>query len=322
MQYITHEKQEERAPGLNGRHIMSVDVEDYFMVEAFAGSVPRNSWNSWPSRVVVSTQRILDLFDKHNTKGTFFFVGWVAHQYPELVREVSSRGHELACHSFWHRTVYSLTPDEFREDTRSAVNAIEDAAGVKIYGYRAPSWSITKDCLWALDILAEQGFTYDSSIFPIHHDLYGVAGAARFPYTVNCGNGLALREYPPATVRIVGQNFPGAGGGYLRILPMAYTHWFFRKFEREYGERVVVYIHPWELDPEQPRLREKLKSRLRHYTNISATEKRLESLLQNYCFERFRELCIEEKRTAPASQVSQMPKSLPTRDLLNTVRLR
>lgn len=281
---MTLEEEKKRDPGLRDGHIISVDVEDYFMVEAFAGSVARSSWNSWPSRVVTSTQRILDLFDKHKTKGTFFFVGWVAHRFPELVRDVSARGHELGCHSFWHRTVYSLTPEEFREDTRAAVKAIEDAAGVEIRGYRAPSWSITKDCLWALDILAEEGFTYDSSIFPIHHDLYGFAGAGRFPYTVHCSNGLDIREYPPATVRILGQNLPGAGGGYLRILPMAYTHWLFRKFERKYRERVVVYIHPWELDPNQPRIKDTVKSQIRHYTNLNGMNWRLEALLRTYEF--------------------------------------
>jgi polysaccharide deacetylase family protein (PEP-CTERM system associated) len=298
---MTLKKQERRVPSLKGGHIMSVDVEDYFMVEAFAGSVPRSSWNTWPSRVVASTQRVLDLFDTHGVEGTFFFVGWVADRFPELVREVSERGHELACHSFWHRMVYSLTPEQFREDTRAAVNAIEDAAGVKIYGYRAPSWSITKECVWALDILAEQGFTYDSSIFPIHHDLYGVAGAARFPYVVHCRDGLALREYPPATVRILGQNFPGAGGGYLRILPMAYTHWVFRKFEQEYGEPVVVYIHPWELDPEQPRMRDKIKSRIRHYTNLELMEARLLELLVEYPFQSFQSFMantISDEETA------------------------
>jgi len=283
------EGQDINARSSTAGHIMSVDVEDYFMVEAFAGSVPRNSWNAWPSRVVASTKRVLDLFDKYNTKATFFFVGWVAHRHPELVREVAARGHELACHSFWHRTVYSLTPEEFREDTRAAVNAIEDAAGVKVQGYRAPSWSITKTCLWALDILAEQGFTYDSSIFPIHHDLYGVAGAARFPYTLQCGSDAVLKEYPPATVRILGQNFPGAGGGYLRILPMAYTHWLFRKFEQDYHERVVVYVHPWELDPEQPRIKDKIKSKIRHYTNLRVAEARLAELLVEYAFQSFQQ---------------------------------
>ena len=276
------------------RHIMSVDVEDYFMVEAFAGSVSRHSWRDRPSRVVESTHRILDLFEKHDVEATFFFVGWVARQFPGLVREVSARGHELACHSFWHRTVYSLTPQEFREDTRDAMRAIEDASGTKVCGYRAPSWSITRQCLWALDILAELGFTYDSSIFPIHHDLYGVAGAKRSPYIIRCENGLTLNEYPPATVRIAGQNFPGAGGGYLRILPMAYTRWVFSKFERDYGEKVVVYIHPWELDPKQPRISGGIKSRFRHYTNLESMEDRLEVLLVEHTFHSFQTLFENE----------------------------
>jgi polysaccharide deacetylase family protein (PEP-CTERM system associated) len=269
-------------------HILSVDVEDYFMVEAFAGSIKKSSWDSWPSRVDGSTRRVLDLFDEHGVKGTFFFVGWVADRFPALVSEVHSRGHEVACHSFWHRTIYSLTPDEFREDTRAAIQAIENAAGVKVNGYRAPSWSITKDCLWALDILAEEGFTYDSSIYPIRHDLYGLPGAQRFPYTHTCGNNGSLREFPPATARFLGQNLPGAGGGYLRILPLAYTRWMFRKFENTYRERVVVYLHPWELDPEQPRVSEKLRSRLRHYTNLRGMKNRLAFLFRNYRFQPFR----------------------------------
>jgi polysaccharide deacetylase family protein (PEP-CTERM system associated) len=279
-------------------HIMTVDVEDYFMVEAFAGSVPRETWESWPSRVVTSTRRVLDLFDKYDVKGTFFFVGWVAQKFPELVRDVHTRGHELACHSFWHRAVYSLTPTEFREDTRAAVRAIEDAAGVKLYGYRAPSWSITKECLWALDILAEEGFTYDSSIYPIHHDLYGVPGAQRFPYTHQLKNGQSLLELPPTTVRFLGLNLPAAGGGYLRIFPLAYTRWVFRQYEKKYRESVVVYLHPWELDPEQPRIKDKLKSRVRHYTNLHKMESRLEALLREYRFQLFRDAFIGEKKEA------------------------
>lgn len=283
-------------------HIISVDVEDYFMVEAFADSVPRATWGSRPSRVVASTRRALDLFDKYEVKGTFFFVGWVAHKFPELVREVHARGHELACHSFWHRTVFSMTPHEFREDTRAATRAIEDAAGVKVHGYRAPSWSITKECLWALEILAEEGFAYDSSIYPIHHDLYGVPGAQRFPYKHELENDRSLLEFPPTTVRLLGQNLPAAGGGYLRILPMAYTRWAFRQFEEKYRERVVVYFHPWELDPDQPHIRDKWKSRLRHYTNLDKMEHRLELLLARYSFQPFSEL-IEWHAAAEEQQL-------------------
>jgi polysaccharide deacetylase family protein (PEP-CTERM system associated) len=292
--------------GASSTHILTVDVEDYFMVEAFASSISRGAWNSWPSRVVASTQRALDLLDRYNVKGTFFFVGWVADKYPQLVRDVHDRGHELACHSFWHRTVYSLTPGEFREDTRAALSAIEDAAGQKVNGYRAPSWSITRDCLWALDILAEEGFTYDSSIYPIHHDLYGFPGARRFPHIYTCSNGRTLHEFPPATVRFFGQNLPGAGGGYLRIFPLAYTQWIFRKFERSYRQRVVVYFHPWELDPEQPRVREKLGSRLRHYTNIRGMEARLEVLFKDFSFQPFHELLqVPEGAMQPAEGASE-----------------
>jgi polysaccharide deacetylase family protein (PEP-CTERM system associated) len=277
-------------------HVLSVDVEDYFMVEAFSGVVDRKDWDNWESRVVSNTQRTLDLFERHKVKATFFFLGWVADKFPQLVREVHSKGHELACHSFWHRTVYSLSPDEFRADTRAAVHAIEDAAGVKVRGYRAPSWSITKDSMWALDILAEEGFTYDSSIYPIRHDLYGVPDAKRFPYELSCSSGGSLQEFPPATVRLFGQNIPGAGGGYLRIFPLAYTNWVFREYEKRYGERVVVYFHPWELDPDQPRIKDKLKSRLRHYANLSQTERRLDYILEKYEFSPFSLLLDSHKR--------------------------
>lgn len=272
------------------RHIFSVDVEDYFMVEAFSQTVKMSDWDTYPSRVVDNTKKILELLNRYNINGTFFLVGWVADKFPELVREISANGHELACHSFWHRTVYSLTPQEFRRDTRAAVQAIEDAGGQKVLGYRAPSWSITKSCLWALDILAEEGFTYDSSIYPIRHDLYGVPGAKRFPYDLKCRSGAILREYPPATVEFLGQNLPGAGGGYLRVFPQAYTRWVFNRYERAYAEQVVVYVHPWEVDPEQPRIKAKLRSRLRHYTNLTKMQQRIETLLRKHQFGSFRGL--------------------------------
>jgi polysaccharide deacetylase family protein (PEP-CTERM system associated) len=276
-------------------HVMSVDVEDYFMVEAFAGTVTRGSWDNWPSRVVDNTKRILDLFDRHQVKSTCFIVGWVAEKFPALVRDIHARGHEIACHSYWHRAVYSLTPDEFREDTRAAVRALEDAAGVKVQGYRAPSWTITGQSLWALDVLAEEGFTYDSSIYPIRHDLYGVPGAKRFPYLLKCPNGQVLQEFPPTTVRMFGQNLPGAGGGYLRIFPMSYTNWVFRKFEREYNEQVVVYVHPWEVDPQQPRISHSLKSTIRHYTGLASTERKLEALVTRYAFESYAQIRASEE---------------------------
>jgi polysaccharide deacetylase family protein (PEP-CTERM system associated) len=264
-------------------HILSVDLEDYFHVEAFAGTVSRGSWDEYPCRVVDNSHRLLEIFDRHQVKATFFVLGWVAHRFPAIVREIRDRGHELACHSFWHRKVDSLTPAQFRADTREACDAIEQAASVRVSGYRAPTWSITPRSLWAFDILAEEGFAYDSSIYPIHHDLYGIPGANRHAYTHVCKNGQNLLEFPPATARIAGINFPAAGGGYLRIFPLAYTHWVFRQFEKA-GRPLVLYLHPWEIDPQQPRIAGPLKSRFRHYTNLHQTQNRLEMLLQRYRF--------------------------------------
>lgn len=284
------------------RHILSVDVEDYFQVEAFANEVPRGAWDNWPSRVVQNTRRILDLFERHDAKGTFFFLGWVANRFPGLVREVRAQGHELACHSYWHRRVCSLSPSEFREDVRISKDAIEQAGGVPVYGYRAPSWSIKQGSLWALDVLGEEGFLYDSSIYPIRHDLYGIPHAPRFAYIHQCDNGTQLTEVPPPTIRIAGCNLPGAGGGYFRVFPFCYTEWVFRAFEQHYRKPVVTYFHPWEFDPEQPRISAGFKSKFRHYTNLGIAEKRLSLLLQRYSFQSIgaalatRELCAVERK--------------------------
>jgi polysaccharide deacetylase family protein (PEP-CTERM system associated) len=268
------------------RHILTVDVEDYFQVEAFAARVSRDEWDNYPARVVVNCEHILDIFDRYQAKATFFVLGWVADRFPAIVRRIHERGHELACHSFWHRKVYSLTPQEFRADTRAACDAIEQAASARVQGYRAPTWSITRNSLWAFDILAEEGFAYDSSIYPIHHDLYGIPGAQRYPYVQACGDGRSILEFPPATTRMAGMTFPAAGGGYLRFLPLAYTFWTFRQFEKAQSP-LVLYLHPWEIDPEQPRIAAPLKSRFRHYTNLRCTRGRLERILQRYRFESF-----------------------------------
>ena len=270
-------------------HIMSVDVEDYFQVEAFTAHVRKSEWERYPLRVNENTRRILDLFDEAGIKATFFFVGWVADKFPALVKETAARGHELACHSYWHRLVYSLDPEEFRSDTRRAKDVIEQSSGTRVCGYRAPSWSITRQSLWALDILAEEGFTYDSSIYPIHHDIYGVPGAKKFPYQHMCAGKRTLQEFPPATIKIAGGTLPAAGGGYLRIFPMAFTHWAFRQYVRRYGKPVVVYFHPWEIDPQQPRIEAGLRSRIRHYTNLNKMEGRLARLISTYPFHAFRD---------------------------------
>jgi polysaccharide deacetylase family protein (PEP-CTERM system associated) len=279
------------------RHILTVDVEDYFQVEAFAGQVSRDEWDKYPTRVVANCEHILDIFDRYQAKATFFVLGWVADRFPAIVRRIHERGHELACHSFWHRRVDSLTPQEFRADTRAACDAIEQAASVRVRGYRAPTWSITRNSRWALDILAEEGFAYDSSIYPIHHDLYGIPGAERYPYIQVCGGGRSLLEFPPATARIAGMNFPAAGGGYLRIFPLAYTFWTFRQFEKAQSP-LVLYVHPWEIDAEQPRIAARLKSRFRHYTNLRRTRSRLERILQRHRFESFSDYVKSDRLSA------------------------
>jgi polysaccharide deacetylase family protein (PEP-CTERM system associated) len=237
---------------------------------------------------VANTRRALDLCDRHGAKATCFILGWVAQKFPGLVREIQSRGHELACHSFWHRPVCSLSPDMFREDVRQACDAIQQAAGAAIRGYRAPSWSITPGSQWAFDILAEEGFLYDASIFPIHHDLYGFPGGQRFPHRVGAAKGLV--EFPSATVRVFGVNLPTGGGGYLRILPFAFTRWSLDRLAKEDGRAVVVYFHPWELDPDQPRISAPLKSRLRHYTNLRCMESRLSRVLAARRFRPFQDI--------------------------------
>jgi polysaccharide deacetylase family protein (PEP-CTERM system associated) len=235
--------------------------------------------------VEANTFRLLDLFDSLDAKATFFVLGWVANRFPALIREIALRGHELACHSYWHRTVYSLTPEVFREDTVSAIRAIEDAGGVRVKGYRAPTWSITNDSLWALRIMAEVGIEYDSSIFPIHHDLYGIPGAYPHPYRLNSGEQV-LMEVPPATISLGKFKLPAAGGGYLRIFPLLYTRFAIERFSKV-GQPAVIYLHPWEIDPEQPRLNGSRRSRFRQYFGLRSLEAKLSSLLTSYRFTTF-----------------------------------
>ena len=261
------------------RNVFSVDVEDYFHVEAFADVISRDSWDRYPLRVEDNTRRVLDLLDERGIDATFFILGWVADRCPGLVREIVARGHEVACHSYWHRLVYRMTPEEFRSDTRRARTAIEQAAGRAVKGYRAPSYSITTASLWALGILAEEGFEYDSSIFPIRHDVYGIPDAPRAPWQVTTSGG-SLVEYPISTFRVVGStNFPVGGGGYLRLLPFWYTRFGFSRVRAE-ELPLIAYIHPWEVDPGQPRIAGSFRSRIRHYTNLDKTRARLVSLLR------------------------------------------
>ena len=286
--------------------LLSVDVEDYFQVEAFADRVDRAQWADFPSRVEANTRVLLDLFDECGVRGTFFVLGWVAERFPDLVREIARRGHEMACHSYWHRLVFTLTPDEFRDDTRRAKERIEDACGAAVFGYRAPSFSVVDSSLWALGVLAELGFRYDSSVFPIRHDVYGMPHAPRAPFRVDTAAGPVV-EFPMTTFRWLGRhNFPIGGGGYLRIFPFWLTRMGIR---RALADKVplITYVHPWEVDPAQPRLAGRLTSRLRHYTNLKRTAGRLRRLSEMVAFTGFRDsgwidsaLAAEPRELAPA----------------------
>jgi polysaccharide deacetylase family protein (PEP-CTERM system associated) len=282
---------------MNSVNIMSVDVEDYFQVEAFSDVVDRAGWGGYECRVEDNTHRLLELLEEFHVEATFFILGWVADRYPDLVCEIAVRGHEVACHSYWHRLIYRLDRHEFAEDTRRAKDAIEQAAGVSVCGYRAPSYSITRRSLWALEVLAELGFTYDSSIFPIHHDFYGIPDGPRRPFRVTTPSG-SLIEYPITTFRLLGRrNLPVGGGGYLRILPYWYTSLGWARAARD-DLPLIAYIHPWEVDPGQPRLDGRLKSRLRHYTNLAKTEGRLRKLLRSGTFTSFRGVRLEAEAAA------------------------
>jgi polysaccharide deacetylase family protein (PEP-CTERM system associated) len=268
-------------PESTGKAILSVDVEDYYHVEAFSDIVPRDQWPNYPSRVEANTLRLLDLFDEVQDKSTCFILGWVAEKNPGIVKEIVRRGHEVACHSYWHRPIFQLTPEEFRKDTRRAKQVIEQISGMPVKGYRAPSFSITRKSLWAMDILAEEGFEYDSSIYPVRHDFYGIPDAPRTPFRSH-----SLIECPMSTFRLGSANMPVGGGGYLRMLPYWYTKLGIRRVWDE-GLPLITYIHPWEVDPEQPRLPGRAVSRLRHYTNLAGTASRLKKLCNWVDFQPF-----------------------------------
>ncbi len=262
---------------------MTIDVEDYFHVSAFDGVVPRTQWESLESRVVANTDRLLDIFNDYEVTGTFFVLGWVAERFPDLVRRIASMGHEIASHGYGHRLVYDQTRRAFREDVRRAKALLESASGRAVVGYRAPSYSITPRSLWALDILIEEGYQYDSSIFPIRHDRYGIPVSPRHPYALRRSGG-TLIEAPASTATIGPLNLPVAGGGYFRILPYQWTQWGIRRVNHDEGRPVIFYLHPWEIDPGQPRLSAGILSRFRHYRNLGDTEGRLRRLLNDFEF--------------------------------------
>lgn len=261
---------------------LTIDVEEHFQVHAFETVVARPAWDRYPSRVVANTRRILALLAEYKVRATFFVLGWVADRSPELVREIAAAGHEIATHGYWHELIYRQTPAEFAADLGQSLDAIGRAlAGCKPAGYRAPAFSITKQSLWALDVLRDHGLVYDSSIFPLAaHDRYGINNAQRFANQMEGG----LWEFPVSTVRLGKQNWPVAGGGYFRLFPLWLTRQAIRHLN-EQGRPAVIYLHPWEFDPEQPRVPgAPLLSRFRHYVNLGKTESRLRALLSEFAF--------------------------------------
>ena len=262
---------------------LTVDVEDYFHVSAFAGSINQRDWGNHPLRVENNTQRLLDLFDEFGVKATFFVLGWVAEKVPGLVKEIAAREHEVACHGYSHQLVYNQTPKVFREETLRSKRLLEDIVQVPVRGYRAASYSITERSLWALVILSEAGFDYDSSIFPVRHDRYGMPDAPEYPHILETQAGGSIIEFPLSTAKIINYRLPVSGGGYFRLYP----YWLSRAGLRQVNRKqkpFIFYLHPWEIDPDQPTISAGWLSRFRHYKNLDKCESRLRKLMTDFQF--------------------------------------
>jgi polysaccharide deacetylase family protein (PEP-CTERM system associated) len=260
---------------------MTVDVEDYFQVSAFEPYIAKEQWDTLPHRVERNTHHILDIFEERNIKATFFTLGWVAERYPTLIKRIEADGHELACHGYEHIRVTEQTPEQFRSDVSKAKNLLEQLSGKKVKGYRAASYSIGANNLWALNVLQEEGFKYSSSIYPVKHDLYGMPDAPRFIFEpIESQN---FKEIPITTVRFGDKNLPCGGGGFFRFYPYVFSKWAFNRVNNQENESAIFYFHPWEIDPEQPRQHGlSLKTRTRHYLNLNRMENRIKKLLTDF----------------------------------------
>ena len=307
------------------KNVMTVDVEDYFQVNAFSKVIRKEDWDQYPSTVERNTRRVLDIFENAKggrpVKGTFFIVGWIAERYPGLVREIQERGHEIACHGYAHQVIFSQSKEQFKEDVRKAKSILEDIVGADVVGYRAPTYSITDKTLWALNILLELGFRYDSSLFPIAHDVYGFPQAPRFPFMIefqngrpsfgesfndrfgtsesvstsnesrSLGPGKNLIEFPISTFRFGNRNIPVSGGGYFRLFPYSLSEWLLKSINRRESKPFFFYLHPWEIDPDIPKIGNAgFLSKFRTYVNLGRTENRLEKLVSRFRFCTFAEL--------------------------------
>ncbi len=265
-------------PSSGSMAAVSVDVEDYFQVEALKQHCPHSQWDSFEDRTVPNTERLLKILESQSAKGTFFVLGWTAQRHPDLVRRIAAAGHEIASHGYDHELIYNQTPEAFRADVRRARELLQDLSGQEVIGYRAPSYTIMERTLWALRILAEEGYRYDSSIFPIARRRYGMPRANRWPHRIRLDDRYSIAEFPLPTVRIGPLNMPATGGAYLRLLPLSFQRWALGRMLRA-GRPFVLNVHPWEFDPEQPRLPVGLRTRWTHYHNIHVAERRLSSLL-------------------------------------------
>lgn len=269
---------EERRP----MNALTIDVEEYFQVTNFAGVIPREAWDQCPSRLAVGLHKVLGILDEYGVKATFFVLGWLAERHPGLVREIAERGHELASHGYAHDLVYHQSPQEFERDLLRSKAVIEELSGAAVIGFRAPSLSITRNSIWALDILARNGILYDTSIFPILHNRCGIWNANPFPHSIPLREGSIL-EFPCSTWKIGGMRLPFSGGGYLRLLPYGVIRHGIRRINAK-GRPVMVYLHPWELDPDMPRVRAGFLNEFRHYNNLESMEPKLRALLKDFPF--------------------------------------
>lgn len=273
------------------QNALTVDVEDYFQVSAFAKNINYSNWGEHPLRVEKNTHRLLDIFDEAKIKATFFVLGWVADRNKKLVETIALRGHEVACHGYSHQLIYNQTQDVFREETFRSKKLLEDIVQKPVNGYRAASYSITKHSLWALDILAEAGFEYDSSIFPVKHDRYGIPNAEEHPHRLKTPDGSQLVEFPLSTATVFGHKLPVAGGGYFRLYPYMLTKAGLSQINRD-NRPFIFYLHPWEIDTDQPKVSAKWFSRFRHYNNLHKCEPRLKKLLKDFEFTTVKDVLI------------------------------
>ncbi len=263
---------------------LTIDLEDYYHATSFDHIISMDDWVSIESRIEQNCDKVLSVLDEFKVKATFFVLGWVAERHPILIRTIYNEGHEIASHGFDHKMINKQTRESFRNDIARTKIILEDITGNRVKGYRAPTFSINNSSLWALDILHEQGYQYDSSIFPIKHDRYGIPNAPRFPHIINLNGSGTIKEFPPSTLKILGLNVPIAGGGYLRFFPVQLLTWGIKRINNSDKQPAIIYLHPWEFDPEQPKMPLKVSSRLRHYTNLDTTEKKFRHLIQSFSF--------------------------------------